>query len=84
MTTSKLSQLDKLDALIAAAQRARIAAEHNLLFADRRGLALLNAIFDLVEVEGVYDLARDVEREVRCPDETERSELYAKLIGRAA
>lgn len=68
----KLSQLDKLDVLIAAAQRARIAAEHGLLFADRRGLALVNAMFDLTDCDDLYDLAQQVA--IECGDYREAAE----------
>lgn len=66
-TVQAASQIEKLEAVIAAAQSARHAAARNLLLASRAGVALLDAIHDLTEVDGVFDFAADVRREV-CMD----------------
>lgn len=58
-----MTQLEKLDNLIRAAERCRVAAEHNLIFASRSGVALLNAMHDLTEVDGLYDLEQEARRE---------------------
>lgn len=79
---SALSQREKLENIIRAAERALVAAEHGHLFGDRRGLALVNAIHDLLEVDAIYDLARDIERE--CGIGFERPEMLgdSNLVGR--
>lgn len=46
-----MTQLEKLDNLIRAAERCRVAAEHNLIFASRNGVALINAMHDLLLAE---------------------------------
>lgn len=58
------SQLEKLDALISAAAAAREAARTERLFASCAGLALVNAIHDLLEVDAIYDFASDMGREL--------------------
>lgn len=63
------TQLEKLDALIRTACAARGAAIHDNLFASIEGVCLLNACHDLIEVDGIYDLAVDVKRECGLFDE---------------
>lgn len=63
------SQIEKLETLIAAAQSARHAAARDLLFCSRAGVKLLDVIHNLIEVDGVHDLAADVRREVCMDDE---------------
>lgn len=58
------SQLDKLEALIAAAQAARHAAGRGLVFSSRAGADLLDAMHDLTEVDALHDFAQDVCREI--------------------
>jgi hypothetical protein len=69
------SQLEKLEAMIAAAQSARHAAAHDMLFASRSGVALAEAIHDLIEVDGVFDLAGDIRREIGSNEEVEIPQL---------
>ena len=61
-----LSQLQRLHALriVLNNPQTEAAASVNVLFASRAGAALVNAAFDLFECDELYDLARDVEREV--------------------
>jgi hypothetical protein len=60
LTVIQHPQAAKLDALIVAAVEARREAERGDLFASHAGHALVNAMFDLTEVSGLYDLADDV------------------------
>jgi hypothetical protein len=53
-------QLARLDEVIAKAIAARREASENNLFASKAGKELVNAMFELTEVDGLYDLARDV------------------------
>lgn len=59
--TSKQRAL--LEAVIATAEAARTAADRGLLFADRKGAALMDALHDLTELGEVYDLADQVRYE---------------------
>lgn len=63
MASSKrpLSQLDKLEALIAAATKALPFAARGALFDTPIGAALCNAAYDVFEVDGLYDMALDVD-----------------------
>lgn len=86
-----MTQLERLDALIAAATAAREAARRNHLFIAVEGLALTNAAYALFECDELYDAADQVRRELGLfedeplmPTEAERSRLYCGLIGRAA
>ena len=56
-------QLEKLDTLIRTATAAREQARQGNLFASIEGVCFLNAIYDLTEVDAVYDFADDVRRE---------------------
>lgn len=58
-----MTQAEKLDNLIRAAERCRAAASVDLIFASKAGAALLLAIHDLTEIDAVYDKALDTERE---------------------
>lgn len=49
-----------LENLATAASRARDAADRSDLFASHSGRALVNAIYDLIEVDAVYDLANEI------------------------
>ena len=55
----------KLEAAIAAANRALPAASRGELFASRAGAALINALHDLTEVDALYDLAGDIFHQLR-------------------
>lgn len=50
----------ELEALITAATKARDAADRELLFESHSGRALVNAIYGLIEVDAVYDLANEI------------------------
>lgn len=50
----------QLEMLITAANKARAAADNNALFESRAGMSLVNAIYDLIEIDAVYDLAGDI------------------------
>lgn len=57
-------QADKLESLITAAISARGVAARRDLFCSPDGLKLVRAAFDLFEVDGLFDLANDVAREI--------------------
>lgn len=67
------TQLEKIDNLIRAAEACRPAASVDQVFGSRRGVALLNAVHDLLELDSIYDFARDIERDV-CGPVTEAAE----------
>ena len=58
------SQESKLESLIRAASAGLSDARRGTLFCSRRGLALVNAAFDLFECDALYDLGSDVAREI--------------------
>lgn len=62
------TQAEKLERLIITAQAARVAAAKRDLFASREGHALTLAAHDLFEVDGLFDLAGDVAREIEPED----------------
>lgn len=64
MASQATTQADKLRALIAAANRALPYAEADELFASKAGMALCNAAYDVFEVDGLFDLSIQVEREL--------------------
>lgn len=72
----------ELEALIAAATKARDAADRDHLFESHSGRALVNAIYDLIEVDAVYDLANEIGRELGV-DEDGEPILYLADRGRA-
>ena len=87
------NQLEKLENLIRAAEACRPAASVDQVFGSRRGLALINAAFELFECDELYTLARDIERDVCGPDdsipplplvETKVRKLDETLWGRVA
>jgi hypothetical protein len=57
-------QSQQLDALIRAAQAAKRAASHGALFSSFSGLALVNAMYDLTQADGLYDMAGDIHHEL--------------------
>lgn len=57
------TQLEKLDTLIRTATAAREQARREMLFASVEGVCLLNALYDLTEIDAVYDFTDDVRRE---------------------
>jgi hypothetical protein len=66
------SQLAKLDALISAAAAARADAIKGIdIFGTVRGLALTNAVYDLLEIDAVYDWGEDLRRELGLFEEIE-------------
>jgi hypothetical protein len=58
-------QVTKLWAMIDAATRCSQlpALRRNDLFGTREGVALVNAMYDLTEVDALYEFARDIEFE---------------------
>lgn len=56
-------QLLDLEALSGLLDRARSVAATGELWATPIGVRILNALYDLTEVDGIYDMARDCERE---------------------
>lgn len=59
-TLSRPSQLDLLDAVIAAATAARGAATTGDLFWSPAGYALVNRLYELTENDAIYDLAGQI------------------------
>lgn len=62
---TEATQLEKLDALIDAATKARRAAGMNLMFCTLSGQRLTNAAYDLFQVDGLYDLVGEIAWERR-------------------
>ena len=69
MALSIHPQAEKLDTLISAAALARRDSARGMLFCSPRGLALVNAAFDLFECDALYDIAADVRSELRLDDD---------------
>ncbi len=57
-------QATELDALIIAALKCKWIAGRDDLFGTSEGHALVNAMFELTGVDGLYDLAADVQHEI--------------------
>jgi hypothetical protein len=64
-----MTHLEKLDALISAAQNARGEAEAGILFASFAGKRLVNCAHDLFECDQLYRLGEDVEHEMMTDSE---------------
>ena len=58
--TGWTDQRYKLEAAITALGRCRDAADRDELFGSREGIAAVNALHDLTDVDGLYDLAQDM------------------------
>lgn len=61
--TTFSEQRMKLEAAITALGRCRAAADRGNLFASNEGLAMVNALYDLTEVDALYDFAQDFAHE---------------------
>jgi hypothetical protein len=75
-------QRTELEMLITAAAKARDDADRNRLFESHSGRALVNAIYDLIEVDAVYDLANEIGQACGA-DEDGEPILYLADRGRA-
>lgn len=64
MDSGSHAQAARLAELIRTATAGGPQAELGTLFCSSAGLALVNAAFELFECDALYDLARDVAREV--------------------
>lgn len=65
MTPTIATQLERLDNLIRAAAAARADAIKGVdIFGTVRGLALTNAVYDLLEIDAIYDWGEDLRREL--------------------
>lgn len=90
MSTAKLIALrDAINRCLPIAHLDDVRVPHQKrLFASAEGLALVNAAYDLFEVDELYGMARDVAIEIESIaiersglDPEERSEVYCRVIG---
>jgi hypothetical protein len=57
-------QLGRVDELISALQAARLDASRGNFFASHAGKAAVNAMFELTEIDALYDKVRDISFEI--------------------
>lgn len=74
-----MNQLSHLEALIAAAEKARTAAARGNQFVSIEGMRLVNAMHDLTEVDALYDLADDIAVQIDEPREAPLGRIYATI-----